>query len=89
MGRISQDVKKLKNYITLCLQDFPQTLPSGTPSGNGLYLTVCPSSCPNIDTVCVLHSAVQCSKVHCSGSGRKEGEGSANYDLQPCLSIVF
>ena len=32
-----------------CLQDFPRALPSGTPSGKGLYLTVNPLSCPNTD----------------------------------------
>ena len=37
--------------ITLCLQEFPWALPSGTPSGKVLYLTVYPSSCPNTDTV--------------------------------------
>ena len=29
----------------------PSALPSGTPSGEGVYLTVYPSSCPNMDTV--------------------------------------
>ena len=32
--------------------EFPWALPSGTPSGKGLYLTVYPSSRPNTDTVC-------------------------------------
>ena len=33
------------------LQEFPGALPSGTPSDKGLYLTVYPSSRPNMDTV--------------------------------------
>ena len=37
-------------YI-LCFQEFPWALPSGTPSGTGLYLTVYPSSRPYTDTV--------------------------------------
>ena len=40
--------------ITLCLQEFPRTLPSGNPSGKGLYLTVYPSSRPNTDTIYIL-----------------------------------
>ena len=36
---------------TLCLQEFPRASPSGTPSGKGLYLTVYPSSRPNMDTI--------------------------------------
>ena len=40
------------------LQEFPQALPSGTPSGKGLYLTVYPFSCPNTDTV---YSLAHCS----------------------------
>ena len=34
-----------------CLQEFPWALPSGAPSGKGLYLTVYPLSRPNTDTV--------------------------------------
>ena len=37
--------------IPLCLQELPWALPSGTPSGKGVYLTVYPSSRPNTDTV--------------------------------------
>ena len=33
------------------LQEFPWALPSGIPSGDGVYLTVCPSSRPNTDAV--------------------------------------
>ena len=32
--------------------EVPLASPSGTPSGEGLYLTVYPSSCPNMDTEC-------------------------------------
>ena len=38
---------------TPSLQEFPQASPSGTPSDEGVYLTVCPSSRPNTDTVSV------------------------------------
>ena len=34
--------------------EFPQALPSGTPSAKGVYLTVYPSSCPEMDKVCVV-----------------------------------
>ena len=37
--------------VKYTLQEFPWALPSGTPSDKGLYLTVYPSSCPNMDTV--------------------------------------
>ena len=33
-------------------QELPRALPSGTPSGEGVYLTVCPLSRPNTNTVC-------------------------------------
>ena len=33
------------------LKEFPRALPSGASSGEGLYLTVYPSSCPNTDTI--------------------------------------
>ena len=45
--------------------------PSGTPSGEGVYLTVYPSSCPNTDTVkcsakwLLLCSATQCILINC------------------------
>ena len=35
----------------LRLQELPPALPLGTPSGEGVYLTVYPSSRPNTDTV--------------------------------------
>ena len=38
-------------------QEFPQALPSGTPSGKGVYLTVYPSSNSSTDTVC--HTVIQ------------------------------
>ena len=41
----------IRSNITLCLQEFPRALPTGTLSGKGIYLTVYPLSCPNTDTV--------------------------------------
>ena len=39
-------------YITNTrIQEFPRASPWGTPSGEGVYLTVYPSSRPNTDTV--------------------------------------
>ena len=40
----------MRSNIPLCLQEFPWALPSGTPIGEGLYLTVYPTSRPNTDT---------------------------------------
>ena len=40
-----------RSNIPLCLQEFPQAAPLGTPSGKGVYLTVYPLSCPYTDTV--------------------------------------
>ena len=37
--------------IPIRLQEFSRPLPSGTPSGEGVYLTVYFFSCPNTDTV--------------------------------------
>ena len=36
----------------LRLQEFPRALPSGNPSGKGVYLTVHPFSNSSTDTVC-------------------------------------
>ena len=36
--------------IPLCLQEFPWALLLGTPSSEGIYLTIYPLSCPNRDT---------------------------------------
>ena len=33
----------------MCVRDFPREKLLGTPSGKGLYLTVNPSSCPNMN----------------------------------------
>ena len=41
----------IRSNITLCLQEFPWALLSGTSSGRGVYFTVYPSSCPNTDTI--------------------------------------
>ena len=37
--------------IPLCFQEFPRALTWGTPSGEGVYLTLYPSSCLNTDTI--------------------------------------
>ena len=39
------------NVETQVPQEFPRTLPLRTPSGEGLYLTVFPWSCPYTDTL--------------------------------------
>ena len=44
--------RDIRSNIPLCLQEFPWALPSGTPSGKGVYLTVYPESRPNTDTIC-------------------------------------
>ena len=41
----------IRSNIPLRLQEFPRALPSGTPSGGGVYLTVHPSSFPNTDSI--------------------------------------
>ena len=46
-----ESARDLRSTIPLCLQEFPRALPSGIPSGKGVYLTVYPSSRPNTDTV--------------------------------------
>ena len=38
---------------------FPWALPSVTPSGKGVYLTVYPSSCPNTDTIFSPYTAIE------------------------------
>ena len=43
--------RDIRSNIPLCLQEFPLALPSGTPSGKGVYLAVYLSSGPNTDTV--------------------------------------
>ena len=43
--------RDIQSNITLRLQEFPRALPSGTPSGQGVYLTVYPSSRHNTDTI--------------------------------------
>ena len=52
---LTRDIRSNK---PLRLQDFPRASPSGTPSGEGVYLTVYPSSRPNTDTkqlhMCIL-----------------------------------
>ena len=53
----------------LRLQEFPRALPSGTPSGGGVYFTVYPSSRPNTDTVFFIgpilhHTALHLSALH-------------------------
>ena len=41
----------IRSNIPLCLQEFPRASPPGAPSGKGVYLTVYPSSRPNMDTI--------------------------------------
>ena len=41
----------IRSNIPLCLWEFPPALPLKTPLGEGVYLTVYPSSHPNMDTV--------------------------------------
>ena len=63
----------IRSNIPLGLKEFPWASPSGTPSGEGVYLTVYPMSCPNTDTVQFISmqyskmecSAVWCNAVHC------------------------
>ena len=43
--------RDIRSNIPLRLQEFPRASPSGTPSGEGVYLTVYPSSRPNTDTI--------------------------------------
>ena len=43
--------RDIRSNILLHLQEFPRASPLGTPSGEGVYLTVYPSSRPNTDTV--------------------------------------
>ena len=40
-----------RSNIARCRRELPWALPLATPSGEGLYLTVYPLSCPNLDTV--------------------------------------
>ena len=49
--------RDIRSNIPLCLQEFPRASPSGTHSGEGVYLTLFSSSCPNTDTVSVTWSA--------------------------------
>ena len=41
----------IRSNITLRLQEFSRALPSGTPSGEGVYWTLYPSSRPYMDTI--------------------------------------
>ena len=43
--------RDIQSNIPLCLQELPWALPSETPSGEGVYFSVYPSSRPNTDTV--------------------------------------
>ena len=43
--------RNIGSNIPLLLQELPRALPSGTPSGKGVYLTVYTSSHPNTDTI--------------------------------------
>ena len=43
--------RDIQSNIPLRLKEFPWALPSGTPSGKGVYLTIYPSSRPYSDTV--------------------------------------
>ena len=47
-------------------------MPSGTPSGKGLYLTVYPSFCPNTDTECRFKSKSTCKFKHGTESNDEE-----------------
>ena len=55
--------RDIRSNKPLCLQEFPLALPSGTPSGKGLYLTVYPSSRPNTDTMTIDLSEDSCALV--------------------------
>ena len=49
----------IQSNIPLCLQDFSRASPLVTPSGDGVYLTVYPSSRPNTDTIrCTAYSVL-------------------------------
>ena len=39
-----------RSSMPLRLQEFPRALPSGTPSAEGVYLTLYSLCCPNTDT---------------------------------------
>ena len=43
--------RDIRSNIPLRLQEIPWALPSGDPSGEGVYLTVYPTSSPNTDTI--------------------------------------
>ena len=43
--------RDVRSHIFLRLRQFPWASPSGTPSDEGVYLTIYPSSCPNTDTI--------------------------------------
>ena len=56
----------MRSNIPPRLQEFPRALPLGTPSGQGVYLTVYPSSLPNTDTVISAHSIITLYVLFCT-----------------------
>ena len=41
----------VRSNIPLCLKELPRAKPEGTLEGEGVYLTVCPESSPNTDSI--------------------------------------
>ena len=72
----------MRSNKALCPWDFLWALPSGIPSGEGVYLTVHPPSHPNTDTVYVMSLGSQ------SNQDLSLSEAPVIYKIQYHLSNV-